>query len=50
MESVGQPSNTLYIPGYTFKQITESVGPPSSTLYEPCYTFKIDHGVSQTTI
>ena len=64
MESVGPPSGTLYILGYTFKQITESVGLPSGTLYQgyplnyhksvrPLYTrlhFQIDHGVSRTTI
>ena len=32
MESVGPPSGTLYIPGYTFKQIT-------GTFYIPGYTF-----------
>ena len=46
--SVGLPSSTLYIPGYTFKQITESVGLPSGTLYILGYTFKqimesVDH-------
>ena len=40
MELVGQPSVTLYILGYTIKQIMESVGQPSVTLYILDYTLK----------